>query len=116
MDVLVLVERFVLGVLHPREPRPADPLRILRILQIEDLERRVAESRLAGCRVVVAGILGPVALVRAVLERTAAPGAAGIRRRALDLGDERDRFRVGSTLGDVEDLEPEILAGIETAN
>ena len=110
MRVLSLVAR--LAVLLTRKPRAADELRLLRILQIEDLDDDVAEARLAGGGVEVAGVLRPPTFVRAHDECAAAARPARVRRCAGDLRHERDLGRVGIARRDVEDLVLEVLAGL----
>ena len=86
MCVLPFITRRALSLTG--KPGAPDELRLAWILQIEDLDDDVAEARLAGGRIEIAGILRPPSFVRAHDEGAAASRPARIRRRACDLGHE----------------------------
>ncbi len=114
--VCVLPLETVRAISLGRQGGPADEFGILRILEIPDVQHDLAEARLAGAGIVEARLLGPVAFVRPHDELAAASGAARVRRRSRDFRDERNLRRIGIPGRDVENLEPEVLAGVVAAD
>ena len=84
VGVLPFVAR--LSFLQTRQPGTPHERRGLRILQVKDLNDYVAETRLSGCSVEVAGVGRPPALVRPEDELAATAATARVRRRAVGRG------------------------------